>query len=69
MQNVGSHEDLSNPITENQAMWGNSERMMGIIIYSSKYIFTPENTETNKLQSFTALGYVRDQELYQGDMG
>ena len=41
----------------------------GIIIYSSKYIFTPENTEANKLQSFTALGYVRDEELYQGDMG
>ncbi|NRH20824.1 EVE domain-containing protein [Candidatus Gracilibacteria bacterium] len=41
----------------------------GILIYSSKYIFTPENTEENKLQAFTALGYVRDEELYQGDMG
>lgn len=41
----------------------------GILIYSSKYIFTPENTEENKLQAFTALGYVRDELLYQGDMG
>ena len=41
----------------------------GILIYSSKYRFTPENTEENKLQSFTALGYVRDELLYQWDMG
>lgn len=41
----------------------------GILIYSSKYTFTHENTEDNKLQSFTALGYVRDEALYQGDMG
>lgn len=41
----------------------------GILIYSSKYHFTPENTEANKLQAFTALWYVRDEELYQGDMG
>ncbi len=40
-----------------------------ILIYSSKYTSTPENTEENKLQAFTALGYVRDEELYQGDMG
>ncbi len=40
-----------------------------ILIYSSKYVFTSENTEENKLQAFTALGYVRDEELYQGDMG
>ncbi len=41
----------------------------GILIYSSKYVFTPENTEANKLQAFTALGYVRNEELFQGDMG
>ena len=41
----------------------------GILIYSSKYVFTPLKTEENKLQAFTALGYVRDEELYQWDMG
>jgi hypothetical protein len=40
-----------------------------ILIYSSKYTFTPENTEENKLQAFTALGYVRDELLYEGDIG
>lgn len=41
----------------------------GVLIYSSKHYFTPDNTVENKLQSFTALGYVQDEELYQGDMG
>lgn len=41
----------------------------GILIYSSKYYFSDENPPDNKLQAFTALGYVHDEELYQGDMG